>query len=84
MQNVVIYSKSWCPFCIQAKRLLQSKNVEFTEIDVEREPARLQEMIQNSGRRTVPQIWIGQTHIGGCDDLFAAEQTGKLNQLLAD
>ena len=83
MQNVVIYSKSWCPFCVQAKRLLQSKKVDFTEIDVEREPAKMQEMMKNSGRRTVPQIWVGDTHVGGCDDLFAAEQTGKLNQLLA-
>ncbi|OOV87231.1 glutaredoxin 3 [Oceanospirillum linum] len=83
MQNVVIYSKSWCPFCVQAKRLLQSKKVDFTEIDVEREPAKMQEMMKNSGRRTVPQIWVGETHIGGCDDLFAAEQTGQLNQLLA-
>lgn len=84
MQNVVIYSKSWCPFCIQAKRLLQAKQVNFTEIDVEREPAKMQEMMQNSGRRTVPQIWVGDTHIGGCDDLFAAEQAGKLDQLLAE
>ncbi|MFG1487922.1 glutaredoxin 3 [Oceanospirillum sp. HFRX-1_2] len=83
MQNVVIYSKSWCPFCVQAKRLLQSKKVDFTEIDVEREPAKMQEMMKNSGRRTVPQIWVGDTHVGGCDDLFAAEQTGKLDQLLA-
>lgn len=83
MQNVVIYSKSWCPFCVQAKRLLQSKKVDFTEIDVEREPEKMQEMIKNSGRRTVPQIWVGDIHVGGCDDLFAAEQTGKLDQLLA-
>lgn len=83
MQNVVIYSKSWCPFCVQAKRLLQSKQVAFTEIDVERDPGKMQEMMTNSGRRTVPQIWVGDTHIGGCDDLFAAEQTGRLNQLLA-
>ncbi len=83
MQNVVIYSKSWCPFCVQAKRLLQSKKVDFTEIDVEREPAKMQEMMKNSGRRTVPQIWVGDTHVGGCDDLFAAEQTGKLDQLIA-
>ncbi len=83
MQNVVIYSKSWCPFCVQAKRLLQSKKVDFTEIDVEREPAKMQEMMKNSGRRTVPQVWVGETHVGGCDDLFAAEQTGKLDQLLA-
>lgn len=83
MQNVTLYSKSWCPFCVQAKRLLQSKNVSVTEIDVEREPAKMQEMVQNSGRRTVPQIWVGDTHVGGCDDLFAAEQSGQLDQLLA-
>lgn len=84
MQNVVIYSKSWCPFCVQAKRLLQSKKVAFTEIDVEREPAKMQEMMKKSGRRTVPQIWVGDTHVGGCDELFAAEQKGKLDLLLAD
>lgn len=83
MQKVVIYSKSWCPYCVRAKHLLQSKKVEFTEIDVEREPARLQEMVKNSGRRTVPQIWVGETHVGGCDDLYAAEYAGKLDQLLA-
>jgi len=83
MQDVVIYSKSWCPFCVQAKRLLQSKKVEFTEIDVEREPAKMQEMMKKSGRRTVPQIWVGDTHVGGCDELFASEQQGKLDKLLS-
>lgn len=83
MQKIVIYSKSWCPFCVQAKRLLASKKIDFTEIDVEREPAKMQEMIKSSGRRTVPQVWVGDTHIGGCDDLFAAEKQGKLDKLLA-
>ena len=82
MQKVVIYSKSWCPFCVQAKRLLQSKKISFTEIDVEREPAKMQEMMKKSGRRTVPQIWVGDTHLGGCDDLFSAEQQGTLDKLL--
>ncbi|OPX54550.1 glutaredoxin 3 [Oceanospirillum multiglobuliferum] len=83
MQQVTIYSKSWCPFCVRAKSLLQAKKVAFQEIDVEKEPTRLAEMIQQSGRRTVPQIWVGDTHVGGCDDLFALESAGRLDSLLA-
>lgn len=83
MQSVIVYSKSWCPYCVRAKRLLQAKNVNFQEIDVEKEPARLAEMMQKSGRRTVPQIWVGDTHVGGCDDLYALESAGRLDPLLA-
>lgn len=83
MQSVIVYSKSWCPYCVRAKRLLQAKNVSFQEIDVEKEPARLAEMMQKSGRRTVPQIWVGDTHVGGCDDLYALESAGRLDPLLA-
>lgn len=84
MKPVEIYSSPLCGFCHAAKRLLNQKGVEYTEIDVLKEPARKPEMIQRAnGRRTVPQIFIGETHVGGCDDLYALEQAGKLDALLA-
>ncbi len=83
MQTVTLYSKSWCPFCVRAKRLLSSKNVTVTEIDVEREPAQLANMMTLSGQRTVPQIWVGETHVGGCDDLYALEKRQQLDPLLS-
>lgn len=84
MQPVEIYSSPLCGFCHMAKRLLNKKGVDFSEIDVFRNPDRKPEMIERSGgRRTVPQIFIGATHVGGCDDLFALEQAGKLDSLLA-
>ena len=79
---VLMYSTPWCPFCIRAKRLLDSRGVSYTDIDVAREPARRGEMIERSGRRTVPQIWIGDHHVGGCDELFALERAGRLDELL--
>jgi glutaredoxin 3 len=78
-----MYSSAWCPFCIQAKRLLDSKQVTYDEIIVDGQPEIRQQMITESGRHTVPQIWIGQTHVGGCDDLFALERSGNLDSLLA-
>jgi glutaredoxin 3 len=84
MPSVEIYTKSWCGFCQAAKRLLTQKGVAFTEYDVEKDRARLPEMIDRAhGRRTVPQIFIGTTHVGGCDDLFALNGEGKLDALLA-
>lgn len=84
MKAVEIYTSPLCGFCHAAKRLLNQKGVDFTEIDVLQEPARKPEMIARaSGRRTVPQIFVGETHVGGCDDLFALEQDGKLDPLLA-
>lgn len=84
MKPVEIYSSPLCGFCHAAKRLLNQKGVEYTEIDVLQEPARKPEMIQRAnGRRTVPQIFIGDTHVGGCDDLYALEQDGKLDAMLA-
>ncbi|WP_075174233.1 glutaredoxin 3 [Neptunomonas phycophila] len=80
--SVTIYSSDWCPFCTRAKMLLGHKNVDFTEINVDNNPTQRQEMMERSGRRTVPQIFIGDTHVGGCDDLFALEQQGKLDTLL--
>ena len=83
MPTIEIFSKSWCPYCHHAKQLLEHKGQVFEEIDVEREPARLAEMVERSGgRRSVPQIFIGGTHVGGFDDLAALEEAGKLDPLL--
>lgn len=78
-----MYATGSCPFCHNAKRLLAAKGVTPTEIRVDREPARRQEMMNKSGRRTVPQIWIGERHVGGFTDLRALERTGELDALLA-
>ncbi|MEM6312236.1 MAG: glutaredoxin 3 [Pseudomonadota bacterium] len=84
MQTVEIYTSPLCGFCHAAKRLLTKKGVSFSEINVLANPNRKQEMIQRAnGGRTVPQIFIGETHVGGCDDLYALEQSGKLDPLLA-
>ncbi len=84
MKTVEIYTSQLCGFCHAAKRLLKQKGVEFSEIDVLMHPKRKPEMIQRAGgRRTVPQIFIGETHVGGCDDLYDLEQSGKLDPLLA-
>jgi glutaredoxin 3 len=83
MQAVEIYTTPFCGFCHAAKRLLSSKGVGFTEVDVSARPELRQEMMRRAhGRRTVPQIFVGSTHVGGCDDLFALEQAGKLDPLL--
>ena len=82
MNPVVIYTKATCPYCIRAKRLLSEKGAAFKEISIDGAPSLRQEMIDKSGRHTVPQIWIGSTHVGGCDDLFALEQAGRLDALL--
>ena len=80
--SIEIYTKRSCPYCAMAKQLLQSKGVEWTEIDIESESGRREEMIERSGRMTVPQIFIGETHVGGFDDLAALESAGKLDALL--
>lgn len=83
MQPVEIYTSPLCGFCQAAKRLLKSKDVPFSEIDISREPNRRAEMLQRAqGSHTVPQIFIGRTHVGGCDDLYALERAGKLDSLL--
>lgn len=79
---VVMYTTSWCPYCDRARKLLARKNVAVEEIDVEAAPQKRAEMQQRSGRRTVPQIFIGETHVGGSDDLHALEDAGKLDALL--
>lgn len=84
MQPVEIYSSPLCGFCHAAKRLLNQKGVEFSEIDVLRAPERKSEMMDRAGgRHTVPQIFIGDTHVGGYDELSALERAGKLDPLLA-
>ncbi len=82
MAKVVIYTSAWCPYCIRAKDLLESKGVVFDEISVDGKPAVRSDMAQKAGRTSVPQIWIGQRHVGGCDDLFALERAGQLDALL--
>jgi glutaredoxin 3 len=79
---VVIYTTGWCPYCARAKKLLEKKGVAFSEVDVEASPDKREEMQTRSGRRTVPQIFIGDTHVGGCDDLHDLEDEGKLDALL--
>ena len=84
MQPVEIYTAPLCGFCHAAKRLLTQKGVAFSEIDLGREPQRRSEMMSKAGgRHTVPQIFVGQTHVGGCDDLYGLERSGKLDPLLA-
>ena len=83
MPAITIYTKSWCPYCSAAKKLLSEKGVEFTEIDIEKKPEARAEMIQKAmGRSTVPQIFIGEKHVGGCDDLYALDDRGQLEPLL--
>jgi len=77
-----MYCTSACPFCQAAERLLLEKGVKIDKVRVDLEPARRAEMMQKSGRRTVPQIWIGERHIGGCDDLYDLERQGGLDPLL--
>jgi glutaredoxin 3 len=79
---VTVYVSDWCPYCERAKGLLSQKNVVFSEINVEDEPKFREEMIARSQRRTVPQIFIGDKHIGGCDDLFELDRSGELDRLI--
>jgi glutaredoxin 3 len=81
--EVTMYATGWCPYCARARALLERKGVSWHEIDVEAEPARRAEMMEKSGRRTVPQIFIGSHHVGGSDDLHELERDGRLDALLA-
>ncbi|MFC4655427.1 MULTISPECIES: glutaredoxin 3 [Rheinheimera] len=84
MANVTIYTKDYCPYCVRAKSLLSSKGVQFEEIQIDRQPERRPEMIERAnGRTTVPQIFIGDRHVGGCDDLVALDAAGGLDALLS-
>jgi len=80
--DVVIYFTGWCPYCQRARDLLSKKGLAFREINVDDDPKLREEMIARSGRRTVPQIFIDETHVGGCDDLLALDGTGELDRLL--
>ena len=82
MTQVTVYSSDYCPYCIRAKQLLASKGVDFEEIKVDGKPQVRAQMAQKAGRTSVPQIWIGGAHVGGCDDLYALERAGKLDALL--
>ena len=83
MKPIDIYTTPICPFCFRAKRLLDEKGADYTEIDVMADPAKRSEMMERSGRRTVPQIFIGGEHVGGSDELYALEQAGRLDAMLA-
>lgn len=83
MPNVRIYTTPICPYCARAKSLLAKKGVNFEEVDVYMDGTARKEMMDKSGRRTVPQIFIGERHIGGCDDLQALDSAGELDPLLA-
>lgn len=80
--DVTIYTTAWCGFCRRAKALLDEKGVEYREIDIEKTPGAREEMQQRSGRRTVPQIFIDDAAVGGCDDLYALDAGGRLDALL--
>jgi glutaredoxin 3 len=80
--DVVLYVAGWCPYCERARGLLSKKGVQFREIDVDDDPKLREEMIARSGRRTVPQIFIGEKHVGGCEDLFALDGRGELDRLI--
>ncbi|HKK06558.1 MAG TPA: glutaredoxin 3 [Gammaproteobacteria bacterium] len=83
MANVVMYCTATCPYCIRAQRLLEDKGVAFEQIRVDLEPDRRAEMVQRAGGRTsVPQIFIEDMHVGGCDEIYALERAGKLDALL--
>jgi glutaredoxin 3 len=79
---ITVYFAGWCPYCQRARQLLTGKGIAFTEIDVDEDAKFRQEMIARSGRRTVPQIFIGERHVGGCDDLIALDGSGELDRLI--
>ena len=82
MPKITIYTTPICPYCVRAKQLLKKKGADFDEIDVFMDGSKRSEMEERSGRYTVPQIFVGETHVGGCDDLYALEQQGGLDPLL--
>ncbi len=80
--SVVMYSTRFCPYCMAARRLLESRNVAFEEIPVDGNPGLRRKMTERAGQRTVPQIWVGDTHVGGYTDLAALDSRGELDRLL--
>ena len=83
MPKVTIYTKPGCPYCVRAMMLLEEKKADVNEIVAAFDPELRQEMMQKSGRTTYPQIFIGEKHVGGCDDIYALDRAGKLDELLA-
>ena len=82
--DIVVYSTGWCPYCVRARALLERKGLPFREIKVDEDPAEREAMLARSGgRRTVPQIFIGDHHVGGFDELYALDKAGKLDELTA-
>ena len=83
MLGATIYTTAYCPYCVRAKNLMKAKNINFTEIDITSSDEKLNELTLKTGMETVPQIWIGETFVGGFDELNAMEKSGKLDILLA-
>ncbi|MCT4635576.1 MAG: glutaredoxin 3 [Rickettsiales bacterium] len=82
-KKVIMYTKSYCPYCVKAKQLLKNKSVTVTEIDITNDESLIEEMLsKTSGKKTVPQIFINDFHVGGCDDLYALNDKGELDKLL--
>ncbi|WP_027156886.1 glutaredoxin 3 [Methylobacter luteus] len=84
MPEILIYTSTLCPYCVMAKRLLDKKGAHYTELNVDKQPGLREEMMRKTQRRTVPQIYIGDYHVGGFDDLYTLEQQKKLDALLSD
>lgn len=80
--KIVMYVTSWCPYCARARALLEEKGVAFEEIDIDAAPQARADMLKKGGGGSVPQIFIGATHVGGCDDLYALESAGRLDSML--
>lgn len=83
MAAVKIFTTRFCPFCVRAKQLLDSKGVNYDETAVDGRNDLREDLLKRTGRRTVPQIWVGDTHVGGCDELYTLERSGRLDELLA-
>ncbi len=82
MKKIIIYTTNVCPYCVRAKALFDRKNLKYEEVNVEEQQERDKMIVKAGGRRTVPQIFIGSVHVGGCDDLYALEKEGKLDKIL--
>ena len=82
MKKIIIYSTRICPYCVRAKNFFSKKNIEYTEIMIDRDPEQMRIMMEKSGRQSVPQIFIGDYHVGGFDDLIEYDMDGKLEGLL--
>ena len=83
MATVIMYSTAFCPYCIRARELLAKKSIQYTDIRIDEDPSQRKEMIAKSGRNTVPQIFINGQPIGGCDDMYALDSKGQLDELLS-